>query len=321
MPGMRLIRVAAGVIEDREGRVLVTRRPPGVHQGGLWEFPGGKLEQGETPKQGLIRELEEELGIQVRSARPLIRIRHDYGDRRVVLDVYRLKEFVGEPHGREGQPLAWLYPGEMQCERFPAADRPIITALRLPCLCLITGEDPRDPDHFLDRVGRALEGGVRLVQLRAQELTQREYERLGRRVFELCEKYGARLILNREPARVGHLPCHGVHLTGRGLYALRDRRCIDAEWVGASCHGWKDLERAGKLGLDYAFLSPVRHTASHPQTAPLGWERFAELADRAVLPVYALGGLGPEDLGVAFVHGAQGVAAIRGIWPLSDSCR
>jgi 8-oxo-dGTP diphosphatase len=85
--------------------------------------------------------------------------------------------------------------------------------------------------------------------------------------------------------------------------------------VGASCHDHEELQRAAALGLDYALLSPLRPTASHPESAPLGWTRFGELVETVPLPVYALGGLAPQDLGEAFQHGAQGIAAIRSLWP------
>ncbi|HSO78893.1 MAG TPA: NUDIX domain-containing protein, partial [Chromatiaceae bacterium] len=106
---MNLIHVVAGAIQDCQGRVLVARRPLGAHQGGLWEFPGGKLEPGELPLQGLARELEEEVGIRVQATRPLIRLPHDYGDRRLVLEVHRVTAYAGEPIGREGQPLSWRH--------------------------------------------------------------------------------------------------------------------------------------------------------------------------------------------------------------------
>ena len=310
----RLIHVAAGAIEDGRGRVLITRRPDHVHQGGLWEFPGGKLEPGETPEQGLGRELAEELGIRVVGSRPLIRVHHDYGDRRVLLDVRRVTSFQGVPHGREGQPLAWCLPEEMRLERFPAADRPIISALRLPPLYLITGEDPHDPERFLMRLAKAIERGVRLVQLRAHRLSDIDYGHLARQAFELCDRQAVRLVLNRNPERLGRVPRHGLHLTGAGLSGLSDRKHLGDGLIGASCHGFEDLQRAARLGLDYALLSPVLPTASHPGRAPLGWEGFARLADEAALPVYALGGLGPGDLDEAVARGAQGIAAIRGLW-------
>lgn len=309
------IHVAAGAIEDTRGRILVTRRPNHVHQGGLWEFPGGKLESGETPEQGLRRELEEELGVLVLGSRPLIRIRHDYGDRSVLLDVHSVSTIRGEPHGREGQPLVWQHPDEMNPTEFPAADRPVIKALRLPRLYLITGADPREPRSFLMRLAAAIEGGIHLVQLRAHGLSGRHFASLSRRAFDLCESQGARLLLNTDAPRARDLPCHGLHLTSRRLLALDRRPMDDDRWVGASCHSSLDLRHAAQLGLDYALLSPVKLTVSHPAANPLGWGRFAALAEDAMLPVYALGGLVPADLEEAARRGAQGIAAIHGLWP------
>jgi 8-oxo-dGTP diphosphatase len=312
---MGLIHVAAGAVRDRDGRVLVTRRPEHVHQGGLWELPGGKLEPGEGVHEGLVRELEEELGIRVRASRPLIRVHHDYGDRRVLLDARCVLAYEGTPHGREAQPLKWLHPSAMLPAQFPAADRPIIAALRLPRRYLVTGPEPADPEAFLGRLARALQSGLRLVQLRAHALGEDDYAALAERAFRVCERHGAALILNRGFESASRLPCRGLHLTGRRLAALSARPPGHWQWVGASCHDARELARAAQLGLDYALLSPVLPTASHPEARPLGWGCFAALVDQAALPVYALGGLGPGHLETAIRHGAQGVAAIRGLWP------
>ena len=198
------IHVAAGAIEDDRGRVLVARRPDDAHQGGLWEFPGGKLEPGESCVAGLERELWEELGIRVRSSRPLIRIHHDYGDRHILLDVHRVTSYSGEPVGREGQPLAWLAPDAMDPAAFPAADRPIITALRLPPSTSSQVLTRRRHDAFLGRLAAALGRGVRLVQLRAHGLPAAAYARLAEASFGLCEAAGARLILNARPGPGAH---------------------------------------------------------------------------------------------------------------------
>lgn len=311
---MSVIHVAAGAINDPAGRVLITRRADHLHQGGLWEFPGGKLDPGEGPVEGLVRELDEELGIRVLATRPLIRVHHDYGDRRVLLDVHRVTAFCGTPRGREGQPLAWVHPEAMDPAVFPAADRPIITALRLPPLYLITGEDPREPAAFLARLERALAAGVRLVQLRAHGLAPTEFARLAEQCFALCDAARARLLLNADPDQARGLAGDGLHLTSARLWAI-NARPVGFDRVGASCHGAEDLARAAALGLDYALLSPVQATASHPHAVPLGWKAFAALADTAALPVYALGGLTPADLDQAITHGAQGIATIRGLWP------
>lgn len=124
------VHVAVGIVTDAAGAVLITRRPEHVHQGGLWEFPGGKVELGETVTAALSRELDEELGITVQTAAPLLQVRHAYPDKEVLLDVWRVMAYRGEPQSREGQPLAWVLPTELERFTFPAADEPIIAALR-----------------------------------------------------------------------------------------------------------------------------------------------------------------------------------------------
>lgn len=121
------VKVAAGVIE-RDGQVLVTQRAAQAHQGGLWEFPGGKLEAGETAAQALIRELAEELNIHVTRQSPLIEIAHDYGDKQVRLFVSVVHDFEGNPQGMEGQPMQWVAAAELNTLNFPAANLPIIQA-------------------------------------------------------------------------------------------------------------------------------------------------------------------------------------------------
>jgi 8-oxo-dGTP diphosphatase len=313
-PPKKHVHVAAAAIEDRDGRILLAKRPDHVHQGGLWEFPGGKLETGETPAEGLARELAEELGIRVLDSTPLIRVHHDYGDRHVLLDVHRVTRYSGEPHGREGQPLRRQHPRDMRPGDFPAADRPIISALRLPSRMLITGADPARPTEFLQRLQRSLEGGIRLVQLRAPNLAERDFQALASAAAELCRTASASLVLNPPPACKTLPAGPGLHLTARRLMATRERPLPEDRLVGASCHNAGELAQAGRLGLDYALLSPVRPTASHPDSAPLGWARFFELADRAAVPVYALGGMSPEDVDRARHAGGQGVAGISGFW-------
>ena len=310
-----VVHVAAGALLDADGRVLIAKRADRLHQGGLWEFPGGKLEAGETPRQALARELSEELGVEVIEARPLICVPHDYGDRRVLLDVYRVTAYRGVPHGREGQPLDWVCPDDMDPACFPPADRPIITALRLPALHVITGADPTDPRAFLARLARVLARGARVVQLRAHELPDRDYMQLAEAGWRICRAHDARLLLNRAPEALGPTPpCDGMHLRADLLHRLTCRPLPPERLVGASCHSSEELGLAARLGLDYALLSPVGRTATHPDAVPLGWDGFAALVADAQLPVYALGGLGPADVERALACGGQGIAAIGSLW-------
>ena len=127
---MDRLHVAVGVITDDRGRVLISRRAEDSHQGGLWEFPGGKVEPGESLADALARELREELDIEVRRSEPLIEIRHDYSDKAVLLDVHVVRDFGGNPSGLENQPLAWVSSENLHDYQFPAANKPIISAVQ-----------------------------------------------------------------------------------------------------------------------------------------------------------------------------------------------
>lgn len=310
----RCIHVAVALIVGEDGRILVARRHDHVEQGGLWEFPGGKVESGETVEQALARELNEELGIDVVQARPLLRLRHRYPRREVLLDVWRVTDFAGAPQGREGQPLRWLAPEALSGEEFPAANKAIIMAARLPDSYLITPEPESRPAQFLDTLASALERGVRLVQLRAKRSARDSLQVLASDALRLCHSYGARLLINTECELVQTLAADGVHLNSQQLMTLTRRPLPENSLVAASCHDAAQVAQANRLGLDFIVIAPVLPTASHPGQASLGWERFAELAEGANMPVYALGGMKREDVGQAQRLGAQGIAAIRGLW-------
>jgi 8-oxo-dGTP diphosphatase len=313
-PDTAVTSVAAAVIAGADGRILISRRPDHVHQGGLWEFPGGKCEPGETVLEALRRELCEELGIELLAARPLIRVHHDYGDRAVLLDVWRVEAFAGTAHGREGQPLAWVAPDDLTAHAFPAANRPILRAARLPDRYLITPEPGPDQEGFLRGLEQALDRGIRLLQLRAKTLSRADYARLAQRVVALAHARGARVLLNGPAELVTELGADGLQLSSAALRACERRPLPEACWLCASCHDEAELARAVAIGADCALLSPVQATASHPGVTPLGWAAFQSLTDPCPLPVYALGGLGTADLDTAWQHGAQGIAAIRGLW-------
>ena len=313
MPAVEQILVAAAVIANGDGDILLARRADHLHQGGLWEFPGGKVEPGESFGAALHRELAEELGIEVLTHRPLIRLLHAYADRRVLLDVHRITGYRGEPRGLEGQPLAWVAPDRLADYPMPAADRPIVNAVRLPATYLITPPEPASVTELVSGVTRALEGGVRLVQLRVRR-TGFPVETAAAALAALCDGADAHLLINRDIELASSLGC-GVHLAAGQLEQLADRPLPQGLLVGGSCHSQIELARALELGLDFAVLSPVKPTASHPGTVPLGWELFAAWVDTLPLPVFALGGLSPADIPVAWQQGAQGIAAIRGLWP------
>jgi len=125
----RVVHVMVAVVQNTEGEILLALRHKDAHQGGLWEFPGGKLEPNESPARGLARELREELAIELLSSEPLTRISHDYGDKAVLLDVHRVRDYRGEPRGREGQQVRWVATRDLGRYDFPAANKTIIDRL------------------------------------------------------------------------------------------------------------------------------------------------------------------------------------------------
>ncbi|HKR75662.1 MAG TPA: Nudix family hydrolase [Rhodanobacter sp.] len=310
------LHVLAGALRDREGRVLLAERPAGKHLAGLWEFPGGKREPGEAPLAALARELDEELGIALVAAEPLIRVPWRYHERGLLLDAWIVTRWHGEPCSLEGQGLRWCWPMEADPATLAPADRAILQALRLPPHYLITpAEVPvAKRGSWFERISRAIEAGERLLQLRLPAWPREAVRELAASLLPLAREHGAQLLLNADIEGAQALGI-GVQLTGVQLATLGERPLPLQQVVGASCHDAAQLTQALRLGVDFATLSPVAATASHPQASPLGWPDFQALAEAAAMPVYALGGMAPAQLVHARALGAQGVAGIRGFWP------
>ena len=311
--GEMVLEVAAGVLVDGQGRVLIAKRPAHLHQGDLWEFPGGKLEPDETSEQALRRELKEEIDIEVLKATPLISIRHDYPDRQVRLSVWKIGEFSGCHRGLQGQPVRWVATGELPYFDFPAANRPIVTAARLPDHYAILDADSGETEVLRNRLHRLADAGLRLIRLRASRLAPDRYRELAEYAAEFCRSKGIRLLLNGVPELARSTGAAGLHLRSDELMAFTTRPLDPASWVAASCDSAAELRKAETLGVDFAVVGPVFETPSHPEAEPLGWDRFEALAEEAAIPVYALGGLRPADTEEAQWRGAQGIAGIRGI--------
>jgi 8-oxo-dGTP diphosphatase len=313
------IHVAVAAIVNDKGEVLVSQRKQGTHLEGYWEFPGGKIEQGESPESALARELKEELDIVPLSSRPLIRTRYHYPGKSVLLDVWRVKSYAGEPRGVEGQQIEWCAVNHLDNREFPPADLPVINALLLPCRYLITGQFSSMSD-FETRLFSALSDGIRLVQLRLKhDWVEANGESFAleiiRQCSALCTQNSAAMLLN-VPENIQPEIHDGIHLTSKQLNSLGARP--DCRIVAASCHSRQELERAQSIGVDFAVLSPVRQTVSHPDAEALGWDAFNRLVDNINIPVYALGGMTVDDIEQVWRSGGQGIAAISSLWHGSD---
>ncbi|OOZ42604.1 Nudix family hydrolase [Solemya elarraichensis gill symbiont] len=310
-----MLHVAVAVIRDRAGHILLSRRPNDKHLGGLWGFPGGKLEAGESLADGLKREIDEELGIRIETHRPLIQVRHAYPDRHVLLDVHLVERWHGEASGREGQEIAWVDPDSLSGYQLPPADKPIVTALNLPSRYLVTppGIGSIELMHRLDLISaKASQQEMTLLQLR---LPERSYAQVVEIAQQLLDRHAALALLVKEVEMAGQLGC-GVHLRAADLMVLERRPLPSAQLVAASCHTPEELRQAVALNVDFVTLSPLQRTQSHPHASPLGWDKFGQMVDDVTMPVYALGGMSESDIERAWQAGAQGVAGISGVWPI-----
>jgi 8-oxo-dGTP diphosphatase len=310
---MPMIRVAVAIIYNDQGEVLIQQRAAGTHQGGLWEFPGGKVEPDETLEQALLREIREELGLEIIRFRPLITIAHDYGDRHVCLEVYKVNEWQGLPEAMEKQPLEWIKPARLHELQMPAADKPIHTAIRLPSSYVITPSNISDPEHILEQLESLLASGEKLFLYRVKSLASGSHESLQQAMLELCNKHYATFVIHEK--NVTSIKADGLHLTEEGLHDFdinADRN--PNQLLSASCHSLESLKQAQAVKADFAMLSPVEKTRSHPDTEPLGWDVFAQAVACSNIPVYALGGMTTDHINKAWSHGAQGVAGISSWW-------
>ena len=314
------LQIAVGVIPDaRRRRVLIARRPDRARHGGMWEFPGGKQEPGETIEVALRRELLEELDLRVLAARPLMRVAHEYTDLRVQLHVWVVDEWLGEPRGMQGQQFEWVPVSALHERKFPEANLRIISALQLPELYLITPDLSSYGTEFFEMTRTLLTAGVKLLQFRSYRLAATERPEVLRRLSALCRESGTRLVVNGDPAEARACGADGVHLGAARLMGARDRPLQRPLLVGASCHGAEELRQAERIDADFAVLGPVARTRTHPWSTPLGWPGFQKLAlSTRQLPIYALGGLGPQDLDAARQAGGRGVAMISAIWSAPD---
>jgi 8-oxo-dGTP diphosphatase len=306
------VEVAAAVIQRDDGQFLLGQRPSGKVYAGYWEFPGGKVERGELPLPALARELHEELGIEVEKAYPWLTRDYDYAHAAVRLRFFRVVRWAGTPHGRENQHFTWQQPGKVDVSPLLPANGPILKALTLPAVYGISNCAAVGEPEFLRRLPRALDGGLRLVQVREKELPPHELVRLTAAVVAAARSRGACVLLNGDPALAQRAGADGVHLTAAQLMELHARPELDL--VGASCHDERELDRAAALAVDFVVLGPVLATPTHPGAQTLGWRKFAQLIRDYPLPVYALGGLKHADLETAWDAGAHGISMMRGAW-------
>jgi 8-oxo-dGTP diphosphatase len=302
-----VIEVAAAVLLRPDGSFLLARRPAGKVYAGYWEFPGGKVEPGEGVEAALARELHEELGIDVERSDPWITRVFSYPHGTVRLNFRRIHAWRGEPHPREDQAIAWQRMEAPMLEPMLPANAPVLASLALPTEYAVTAAERFGVPRMLGLVERRMAAGLKMLQVREPGLDPATRNRFTRDVLALARRYGCKVLV-KEPQP----GADGVHLTAAELMKLERRP--DVPLAGASCHTRSELDHAMASGLDFAVVGPVKETASHPHAQPLGWPRFSAMVAGSAIPVYAIGGLAPEDLHEAMRAGAHGVAMIGAAW-------
>ncbi|HXE41066.1 MAG TPA: Nudix family hydrolase [Azonexus sp.] len=309
-----IVEVAAAVMLRADGReFLLAQRPEGKVYAGYWEFPGGKVEPGETVRAALIRELQEELGITVTACSPWLTRQFTYPHATVRLNFWQVTAWDGEigiTAPLEHSAVDWQQCGAAASVApiLPAND-PILKALALPTTMAITMVEAEGAERHLERLGQALQDGLRLVQVRDKGWPPAQRLQFAEAVVRLAHDHGALVVINDDEEIARRSGADGLHLSAARLADTHQRP--DFAWLGASCHSAAEIARAGELGVDYALLGPVLPTPTHPESDGLGWVDFERQVQGNTLPVFALGGMKREMLTVAQQHGAHGIALMR----------
>ena len=305
-----VLDVAAGVLKSADGKFLVAQRTKLGRYCGQWEFPGGKIEAGETSGQALLRELREELAINATEFRPLITLVHQYPEFCVRLHVFLVTKWTGKVESVEGQPLYWGALTDLKDMKMLAADAPIFSALELPSIYVFTPVEV-SVDQINSRVQTF--GSDYFVRLRLPALSMPDYEAFARQVIQGGHIERSKLILDRGVELSRKLGC-GVHLPEYELIQSRNGLPDDLPHSIASIHGVNELKKAADIGVDALVIGAIKQTDSHPRQPGIGWEEFSRLVEQSSMPAYAIGGLSTEDLNQSWIHGAQGIAGISSFW-------
>lgn len=282
-----------------KSKVLVGWRQANQHQGNKHEFPGGKIEEGETPEQACRREVYEEVGIGLKEWHQFDVIRHEYEDIIVTLHLFHTyvpDELLSLIH----QPWSWFSRDQLADLNFPKANSTIIERLIWSHLIKISDQVDELPKTNSQMYLR---------------IESKDIEKLQQQLIKLSEQQLLKLIVNvdvwQQLNTVLQEKIKTVHLKQSQLMQLKKGDLVVAKRYIAACHDAVSVQHAHQIGCDAIFLSPVNPTATHPNSKVLGWDGFAALAQNSDTPVFALGGVAPADLEQAQKHNAYGLAGIR----------
>ena len=320
----KITHAAVGIIQRHDGWVLLGQRPTGKPWSGYWEFPGGKVEDHESPAHALVRELQEELGVTPKHFYPWLVRTYDYPAKfnpdgslnsvakTVKLHFFLVTQWHGEPEGLEQQQLSWQNPKQLEVGPMLPANAPILSALNLPKIYAISNLQELGEEAFFKGLRHALEHGLKMVQVREKHLTAQALKAFAIKLSQVASAYDVKVFINSDVSLATEINATGVHFSSAQLMRLEAKP--ESLLCGAACHNLAELEKAAQLGLDYVTLSPVNQTLSHPDADALGWPKFSQWLSDYPIPVYALGGMQMDDLDIARRHGAHGIALQRAVW-------
>lgn len=280
-------------------KVLVGWRQANQHQGNKHEFPGGKVEPGESPEQACRREIYEEVGIGLKEWHAFDVIRHEYED--IIVNLHLFHAYVpDELLNLIHQPWAWYNRDQLIDLNFPKANTVILQRLSWPHLIKISDQIDALPQQEALLYWRTQTEGIEQIEQQLDALKGDQLRNLIVNV-DLWQKLSVKL----------QNKIQTIHLKQSQLMSLSKGGLVVGKRFIAACHDAVSLQHAQHIGCDAVFLSPVHATETHPETKVLGWDRFQELAQNSDIPVFALGGLAPADLEQAQKHHAYGLAGIR----------
>jgi 8-oxo-dGTP diphosphatase len=297
-----VIDVAAAIVQDRAGRILLAERKQGQLSAGFWELPGGKIEPGETPEQAAGRELAEEVGLRVGSLRPLASYAHSFPTRRINLRFFRAETWDGTASGREGQRIAWVDPAAPNVSPLLPSHERVLQQLALPRrVSLACGQTITCPNRLLRGIGQAADDGAKMIVLDPPKLSPDQRVAFTRRAQAVAAGGNARIVLQGSALEAQRAGAAGALSDAAALRRLSARPALRL-W-GAICHDADDTRHAAALGADFILLGPV--LTGH---GAIGWSALQALASQLPMPVFAFGGLPDDALGDALRAGAAGLA-------------
>jgi len=304
---MKIIKAVVGVLRNESGQLLIAKRQDHQFMAGFWELPGGKIEDGETTEETIIRELNEELGIKVNALSLHQTMQHTYADRTVELCIYNIDQYQNTPLGIEGQQIAWVSIQDLKNYRLLPTMKTFISSITLPNKYWITPSTNHQSESWMKKFDEKITQDISLIQLRSKTMLDNHFIA---ELHDKCKQHNVKLLINTIDKSFDEPHCDGWHITTGEMLKLNKNPCDENKLLGASTHSLDEALKAQEIGADFVVISPVQATQTHPDTIPIGWKAAEEVVRKLNIPVYFLGGMGLEDLDKTLKIGAQGIAGV-----------